>query len=93
MSGNNNNMHNAVTAASGYGTGAYHAQMVNHGPVPGGRPVRPTMDLDHEMRERLEKALSMLHNYQLLMKFATENKQVSLASPLAIDRLNANLCS
>ncbi len=53
--------------------------------------VRPTMVLDHESHERLEKALSMLLNYQFLMKFATGNKQVSLSSPLALDRLIANL--
>ena len=89
----NNNSNNVQNTATGYGTGGYHAQMINHGAVPGSRPGRPTMDLDHERRERLEKALSILHNYQLLMKFATENKQVSLSGLIALDRLIAHLCS
>lgn len=40
-------------------------------------PRRATMDLDHEPRERLNRALAMLGNHQLLMKYALDTRQVS----------------
>ena len=64
----------------------YNLQMVVATPLPAPAavPVRETLDLDHEPRERLEKALAILSNYQLLMKYATENKQVSHQASLQL---------
>ena len=75
MSANNNAQNTANLA------GAHYVQPVpsnlNHHGAPGGPLQRPTMDLTLERSERLETALSILSNYQLLLKFATDNKQVS----------------
>ena len=88
----NTNIQEAAVAGPALAGNAYNSQTTIEAPLPvaAAVPVHPTMDLDHEPRERLGKALAIFNNCQLLVKYATDNKQVSRSRSLATDRLIAN---
>jgi hypothetical protein len=58
-----------------------------------GNPVLTTPNPTIQQIQTIQKAVKMLNNHQLLMKFATENKQVRQPSPGSFRFSGANTYS